>query len=157
MTRVRIAIVLVFLAGCQPKTTTTSTSVPAVPKPFVEVEPVAREVLIQIAADHKMGLDWWVRLEVVWKPEALIEVNVERKRPRATDFVVEADGLLFVMAEEQKTYLLGAHVSMRELKDGAAFDVTFPNRDGRERSLAHEWLERETARRKTTKGTKITK
>jgi Fe-S cluster assembly iron-binding protein IscA len=93
-----------------------------------------------------------VRLEVVWKPDAQIEVSVVRNSQSGADHHVEADGLRVVMADSQKTYLKGARIALIELPVGIAFDVTFPNRDARDRELASQWLRSEQANRKPNPG-----
>ncbi len=149
----RIGIVLVLFAGCGPQATTHLISVPANPRPFVEVDPFARDVLTHIAADQKLGPEWWVRLEVAWKPEMQIEVNIEKKKPGPNDFVVDANDLHVVMAADQKAYLKGALISMHEVKDGIVFEVTFPNRDAADRQRASQWMKREAEKRRTAKST----
>jgi hypothetical protein len=111
-------------------------------------------VLRQIAVDQKLGPDWWVRMEVVWKPDAQIEVNLERKPPGPGDFSVEADGLRCVIRSDQKVYLKGARVELAWAKDGAGFDVSFPNRDANDRQAAAAWLKGENDRRKSTGNSK---
>jgi Fe-S cluster assembly iron-binding protein IscA len=152
--RATLIACLALVAGCGPKATTHVIQVPPTTRPFVEVEPKARELLAGIATEKKLGDEWCVKLEVVWKPDAQIEVNLERKAG-AKDFVVEADGLRFAMAADQKVYLKGAYISVSEVKGGVAFDVTFPNRDARDRQLAAEWLKQATT--KETKNTKENK
>ena len=147
----QIGVMLVLVAGCGPKAATHLISVPANPRPFVEVDPFARDVLTHIAADQKLGPEWWVRLEVAWKPEIQIEVNIEKKRPSPNDFVVDAGDLHIVMADVQKVYLRGASISMHEVKDGIVFEVTFPNRDAADRQRAAQWLKRESEKRRGTK------
>ena len=138
----RIGVMLVLVAGCGPKAATHLISGPLSPRPFVKVDPFARDVLAHIAADQKLGPEWWVRLEVAWKPDIQIEVNIEKKRPGPNDFVVDADDLHIVMADEQKVYLRSALISMHEVKDGIVFEVTFPNRDAADRQRATHWLKR---------------
>lgn len=139
---------LVFLAGCEQKATTYIISVPPDSSPIVEIEPDARNLLAQVARDQKFGPEWWVRLEVVWRKEAQINVTVEKHPPGPNDFFIEADGLHVVMPEDQRVYLRGARVSLLQGKSGWAFDVTFPYRTERERLMASEWLLRETEKRK---------
>jgi hypothetical protein len=146
---VRIAPALFLLAGCEQKATTHIVSVPVESSPIVEIEPDARDLLAQVAGDQKFGSEWWVRLEVVWRKEAQIDVTVEKQPPGPNDFFVKADGLHVVMPEEQKAYLLGARISLLKSKKGWAFDVTFPYRSEREQQLASEWLDRETMKRNT--------
>jgi Fe-S cluster assembly iron-binding protein IscA len=147
-----IAVFAFFgLAGCSPTTSTGVAPDPPKPAPFLEISSGARAVLRQIATDQQLGPEWWVRLEVVWKPDAQIEVNLDRKPPRASDLVVEANGLQCVMAVDQRDYLKGARIDLFTTNEGIGFDVTFPHRDSRDRQLAAEWLRRETAKRGLTK------
>ena len=106
-----------------------------------------RAFLLKIADDQRLGNQWWVRLDVVWKPDPQIEVNIEKTPPGPHDFVVESRGLLVVVSDNQKAFLKGAQVTL--VGDGglAAFDVTFPNRDESDRKLAAEWLQKEKAKR----------
>lgn len=138
-----------LLAGCGQKATTHIIPLPAESPPIVEIEDDARDLLVRVARDQKFGNEWWVRLEVVWRKEAQIDVTVERQPPGPKDFFVEADGLHVVMPEEQKVYLKGARISLLQGKNGWAFDVTFPYRNDSERQSAAEWLLRETEKRKT--------
>jgi Fe-S cluster assembly iron-binding protein IscA len=105
--------------------------------------------LRQIAVDQKLGTQWWVRLDVVWKPDAQIEVNLDRKPPGPNDFVVEADGFRCVMSEEQKVYLKGSRVELFWTNEGAGFNVSFPNRDTNDKVAAAEWIKGENAKRKS--------
>ena len=57
--------------------------------------------------DQKFGNQWWVRLEVVWRKEAQIDVTVEKNPPGPNDFFAEADGLHVVTPEEQIEYASG--------------------------------------------------
>lgn len=133
-------VLLVALAGCTPKPPVTSTAVPTAPRPFVEVTPVARQLLTKVAADQKFGPDWWVRLNVVWKPDAQILVTVEKDPPGPADEVHEADEVRVVMPGDQVVYLKGALIDLVQAEGGWAFDVTFPHRTDRDREAANEWL-----------------
>ena len=150
MTLPRFAPILLLaaLAGCTPKPSATPTAVPSTPRPSVEVTPAARELLGQVAKDQKFGADWWVRLAVVWKPDAQIVVTVERDRPGPNDVVHEADGVRVVMPGDQVVYLKGARIDLVEEQKGWAFDVTFPHRDARDREAASEWLQKKAPKGK---------
>jgi hypothetical protein len=152
--RLFVIFAVAVLAGCTSRTTSTIPSAAEAPRPFLEVSTQVREVFRQVAVDQKFGPEWWLRVEVVWKPDAQIEVNLERKPPGAGDFVVEANGLRCVMAREQKVYLKGARVDLLWAKESAVIDVSFPNRDGRDRLAAAEWLKSENAKRKIAAKTK---
>lgn len=143
-----IVLAIALAAGCDQKATTHIIVVPVETSPIVEIEPDARTLLAQVARDQKFGPEWWVRLEVVWRKEAQIEVTVEKQPPGPSDFFIEADGLHVVMPDDQRVYLRGARVSLLKAKSGWAFDVTFPYRTERERQAASEWLLRETENRK---------
>jgi hypothetical protein len=145
---VRIAPVLLLIAGCDRKATTHVIPAPAQSAPIVEIDDDARDLLVKVATDQKFAKQWWVRLEVVWRKDAQIDVTVEKNPPGRKDFCVEADGLHVVMPEDQKVYLKGARISLLRGKNGWAFDVTFPYRTDRDHQLATEWLLRETERRK---------
>src|SRR6476659_915140 len=109
--RVGFVVAAMLLAGCGQKATTHIIPLPAESPPIVEIEDDARDLLVRVARDQKFGNEWWVRLEVVWRKEAQIDVTVERQPPGPKDFFVEADGLHVVMPEEQKVYLKGARIS----------------------------------------------
>jgi Fe-S cluster assembly iron-binding protein IscA len=142
-----LAIVVVTLGGCSSEPPPTAVSV--APKPVVEVSPAAERVLRQIAAEQKLAEPWYVRLSVVWPAEPQIEVHLDRTPPGADDFVTEANtGLRCVIAREFLTYLRGCRVELVEVANGAGFDVTFPNRDARDREAADKWLREETLKRK---------
>ena len=147
------ALLLTALAGCTPKPSATPTAGPSTARPFVEVAPAARGLLGQVAKDQKFGTEWWVRLAVVWKPDAQIVVTVERDRPGPNDVVHEADGVRVVMPGDQVVYLKGARIDLVEEENGWAFDVTFPHREAGDREAANEWLKKQG----TTKHTKDTK
>src|SRR3954468_7210458 len=104
LSRLAPALLLAALAGCSPKPAASPATVPAPPRPVVEVTPVARQLLTQVAADQKFGPDWWVRLSVVWRPAARIEVTVEKDPPGPADEVHEADGVRVVTARDQAAY-----------------------------------------------------
>jgi Fe-S cluster assembly iron-binding protein IscA len=137
-------VFLAALVGCSPKPpatpAATPAAAPAVSRPFVEVTPVARALLGKVAADQKFGADWWVRLNVVWKPDAQIVVTVEKDPPGPADEVHEANGVRVVMPGDQAVYLKGARIDLVEDEGGWAFDVTFPHRDARDREAANKWL-----------------
>lgn len=141
--------IAIVIAGCSQKATTTIAPAGQRSKTFVELTPQARDGLRLIADKQNLGDNWSVRLEVVWKPEAQIEVNIDRKPPSDRDHVVNVDGLRVVMAEDQKVYLKGARVDLFWVKDGAGFDVTFPHRDERDRELASKWLKERDEKRKS--------
>ena len=115
--------------------------------PFVEVTPVAKEVLVRVAAEQKLGPDWCVRLNVVWKPDPRIEVTLERHPAGPADAVHEANGLRVVMANDQTPYLKGARIDLIQEADRIGFDVSFPYRTDRERELANRWLVEQAERR----------
>jgi Fe-S cluster assembly iron-binding protein IscA len=136
-----IVLPIAALAGCAPKPAATPAAAPAVaPQPFVEVTPVARQLLAQVARDQKFGPDWWVRLRVVWKPDAKIEVTVEKDAPGPADEVHDADGVRVVVDRDQAVYLKGVLIDLVGIENGWAFDVTFPHRDDRDREAANQWL-----------------
>jgi Fe-S cluster assembly iron-binding protein IscA len=141
--RVAPALLVATLAGCSPK----PSAAPVSPRPFVKVTPIARQLLTKVAADQKFGPDWWVRLNVAWKPDARIEVTVEKDPPGLADVVHEADGVRVVVANDQAVYLKGALIDLVEEEKGWAFDVTFPHRTARDREAANEWLKTESARK----------
>jgi Fe-S cluster assembly iron-binding protein IscA len=143
-----IVFVWILVAGCESGRRTPAVSEAISPRPFVEVTPSAREILLRVAADQKLGPDWCVRLEVVFKPDARIEVNLDRQPAGKNDYQVEVDGLRVVMVDNQKTYLKGARIGLIESPNAFAFDVTFPNRDDRDRELASRWLHTESEKRK---------
>jgi Fe-S cluster assembly iron-binding protein IscA len=133
-----------------PKHSPTTTIAPAGPRPttFVEITAEARDGLRLIADKQNLGEDWSMRLEVVWKPDAQIEVTIDRKPPSDRDHVINTDGLRVVMAEDQKVYLKGSRVDLFWAKGGAGFNVTFPHRDERDRELASKWLKEQNEKRK---------
>ncbi|HKB06587.1 MAG TPA: hypothetical protein VKD90_30605 [Gemmataceae bacterium] len=138
---------LVAAIGCSPKPPATPSAVPTTSRPFVEVTPIARELLTKVAGDQKLGSDWWVRLTVVWKPDPRIEVTVEKDPPGPADAVHEADGVRVVVANDQAVYLKGALIDLVEEQKGWAFDVTFPHRTDRDREAANQWLRERSARK----------
>jgi len=141
-------LLFILVAGCSNKTSTPSTTAAlAATRPFLEIQPRAVDMLRRIAQSQKLGYDWYVRLQVVWKPTAKIEVQIDKKQPGRGDFTIEADGLKCVMAAEQKPYLKGAYVEVVQTNDTVYFDVTFPNQDDRDRATASEWLKTEEAKR----------
>ncbi|MSR52586.1 MAG: hypothetical protein EXS09_04775 [Gemmataceae bacterium] len=139
---------IALLVGCsQKKSTPAIEPLPPI-RPFLEVQPRALEMLRRIASGQKnLGDEWYVRLEVVWKPTAKIEVQIDKKAPGPTDFMIEADGLKCVMAIAQKPYLKGAYIEVVQSADKVYFDVTFPNQDEHDRAAASKWLRMENARR----------
>jgi Fe-S cluster assembly iron-binding protein IscA len=141
-----VPVLLVALAGCSPKPPATPSAVPTTPRPFVEVTLIARQLLTKVAVDQKIGPDWWVRLNVVWKPDARIEVTVEKDPPGPADVVHEADGVRVVVANDQAAYLKGALIDLVEEKSGWRFDVTFPHRTARDREAANQWLRERSAK-----------
>lgn len=147
MRRICTLVILLPAIGCQDKATP-GVALPLPPRPVVEITPEARVWLNKIAADQKLGPDWWVRMTVVFREQPEIEVALDRATPRKDDVVVEADGLRCVMAADQKVYLKGARVDWIKGKTKAGFDVTFPHRDVRDEDRASEWLRQETAKQK---------
>jgi Fe-S cluster assembly iron-binding protein IscA len=146
--RLAPAILLAAVAGCSPKPPATPSAVPTTPRPFVEVTPIARQLLTKVAVDQKLGPDWWVRLNVVWKPDARIEITVEKDRPDPADAVHVADGVRVVVANDQAVYLKGALIDLVEEKNGWEFDVTFPHRTARDREAANQWLSERSVRKR---------
>ena len=113
------------------------------------MSPAAERVLRQIAAEQKLAEPWYVRVTIAWRAEPQIEVQLDRTPAGPDDFVTEAGtGLRCVMAREHLTYLRGCRIELVEVPQGAGFDVTFPNRDARDREAAEKWLREEEARRK---------
>jgi Fe-S cluster assembly iron-binding protein IscA len=143
------AALLAALAGCSPKPAAIPATAPAPTpaRPVVEVTSAARELLTKVAADQKFGPDWSVRLTVVWKPDAQIEVTVEKDPSGPADEVHEADGVRVVMARDQAAYLKGALIDLVEVPNGWAFDVTFPHRDAGDREAASQWLRERSAKK----------
>ena len=140
-------MLLLLAAGCSPKPTTPAVAPASPPLPFVEVTPVAKEVLVRVAAEQKLGPDWFVRLNVVWKPDPRIEVTIERHPPGPGDEVHEANGLKVVMANDQTPYLKGARIDLIQETGRIGFDVSFPYRTDRDRELANRWLVEQAERR----------
>jgi Fe-S cluster assembly iron-binding protein IscA len=141
-------ILLAALAGCSPSPPPPAPA-PVAPKPVAEVSPAAERVLRQLAADQKLAEPWYVRVALVWRGEPQIEVQLDRTPPGPDDVVTEAgNGLRCVIAREHLTYLRGCRVELVETRQGAGFDVTFPNRDAQDREAAKKWLREEEARRK---------
>jgi Fe-S cluster assembly iron-binding protein IscA len=140
-------IVLLAIVGCSPKPTTSAVSPPGPPPPFVEITPVAKEVLVRVAAEQKLGANWCVRLDVVWKPDPRIEVTIERHPPGPADVVHEANGLKVVMAADQTPYLKGSRIDLIQEADRLGFDVSFPYRTDRDRKAANRWLVEQAERR----------
>jgi Fe-S cluster assembly iron-binding protein IscA len=142
-----LLVLLLLVVGCSPDPP--PAAAPAATKPIVEVTPAAERVLREIAAEQKLADPWYVRLSVTWQTEPQIEVHLDRTPPGPDDFVTEAaDGLQCVMARDLLPYLRGSRVELVEVKEGAGFDVTFPNQDAREREAASKWLREEAAKRK---------
>ena len=139
-------IVLLALAGCSPKPAATPAAAPAEPLPVVELTPVAKQVLVRVAAEQKFA-DWWVRLTVAWKPDPKIEVTVEKNPPGPADVVHEASGLRVVMAADQMPYLKGALIDLVQEPDRIGFTVTFPYRTDAERRAANRWLVEQAEKR----------
>jgi Fe-S cluster assembly iron-binding protein IscA len=142
-----LAVVLLAQTGCSPKPAATPAVVPSNPPPVVEVTPIARDVLVRVAAEQKFGADWWVRLRVVWTPGPEIEVTVERAPPGPADEVHESNGLKVALPRDQAVYLKGARVDLLKANRGAAFDVTFPYRTDSDRERANHWLLTESFRK----------
>ena len=144
-----IATSLTALAGC------TSPSTPQVikplPKPPIEVSPLARQVLQQIATEQKLGDDWWLQFDLVWRPDAQVEITMVRERPGETDFVYDADGIRCAMPKELTTYLKNVRVEWIEDKPKGRFDVSFANQTSAEREAGRRWLREREERRKAAK------
>jgi Fe-S cluster assembly iron-binding protein IscA len=142
-------------AGCDSKPTpvaTPATVAPSTPPPpFVEIDAFTAEFLAKLAEAQGFGNDWSVRLEVVWEDIALVKVYLDKKAPGKDDHVVEAQNLRVVMSNEQKVYLKGAKVRFFEVREGAGFDVTFPNRTEQDSEMANEWLKKENKKRANAK------
>jgi Fe-S cluster assembly iron-binding protein IscA len=148
MIRVRLLIAgsLTALAGC------TSPSTPLItkplPKPPIEVSPVARQVLQQIATEQKLGDDWWLRFDLAWRPDAQIEIVMVRERPAETDLVYDADGIRCVIPKELTAYLKNVRVEWIEEKPKGRFDVSFANQSSAEREAGRRWLREQEEQRK---------
>jgi|GEM_PF-6785981 len=148
MIRVRLIIVasLTALAGC------TSQSTPQIskplPKPPIELSADARQVLKQIASEQKLGDDWWLRFDLVWRPDAQVEITMVRERPGETDFVYDADDIRCAMPKELTTYLKNVRVEWIEDKPKGRFDVSFANQTSAEREAGRRWLRDQEERRK---------
>jgi Fe-S cluster assembly iron-binding protein IscA len=145
--RTSTLVAALLLAGCSQKPAATPNADPGRPPPFVEITPVAKDVLVRVAAEQNLGPDWWVRLNVVWKPDPRIEVTMEKKPPGPADVVHEANGLRVVMAADQTAYLKGSLIDLVQEADRVGFDVTFPYRTDRDRELANHWLVEQADRR----------
>jgi Fe-S cluster assembly iron-binding protein IscA len=154
MIRVPLLIVtsLTALVGC------TSPSTPQVskplPKPPIELSADARQILKQIASEQKLGEDWWLRFDLVWRPDAQVEITMVRERPGETDLVYDADGIRCTMPKELTTYLKNVRVEWIEDKPKGRFDVSFANQTSAEREAGRRWLREQEERRKaaTSKG-----
>jgi Fe-S cluster assembly iron-binding protein IscA len=139
------AFVVIALIGCSSKPT------PEVSQPYVramiDLSPEAREVVSKIATDTKLGKDWWLRLDLVWRAEPEIEINLTRTPPGPDDIVTDSKGVRCVMARELRTYLTGVRVVWEENDKRGRFDVSFDDQSTAEHAASQRWLREETAKR----------
>jgi Fe-S cluster assembly iron-binding protein IscA len=148
MNALRLAFVAVagVAVSCSPKSTP-EVSRP-IPKPPIELSPDARQVLKQIASEQKLGDDWWLRFDLVWRPDAQVEITMVRERPGESDFVYDADGIRCAMPKELTSYLKNVRVDWIEDKPKGRFDVSFANQTSAEREAGRRWLREQEERRK---------
>src|SRR5262245_15860993 len=137
---------LTALAGC------TSPSTPQVskplPRPPIEVSHEARQVLQQIVSDQKLGDNWWLRFDLMWRPNSQIEIHIVRTPPTESDFVYDADGIRCAMPKELTTYLKNIRVEWIDEQPKGRFSVSFDNETPAEFEAGRQWLQEQAQRRR---------
>jgi hypothetical protein len=97
--------------------------------------------------DTKLGKDWWLRLDLVCRPEPEIEINLTRTPPGPTDILTNARGVRCVFARELSTYLTGVRIIWDENDKRGRFDVSFDDQTTAEHEASQRWLREQTAKR----------
>lgn len=143
----KLAPLLVLAAiGCSSKPTP-EVSLPY-DRPLIDLSHEAREVLPKIAKETKLGNEWWLRLDLVWKAEPQIEIHLTKKPPGPDDIIVDSKGVRCIFARELKTYLTGVRILWEENPNGAGFDISFDDQTTAEHEASQRWLRAEIAKRK---------
>jgi len=132
--------------GCTSKSTPVISK--PIPKPPIEISTEARQLLRQIAVDQKLGDNWWLRLDLVWLPDAQIEIHMVRTPPTETDVVYDVDGIRCVVPDELTTYLKHTRIVWIEDEPKGRFDLSFENQSSAEREAGRQWLREQEERRK---------
>ena len=100
----------------------------------------------QIASEQKLGEEWWLRLDLVWQPDAQIVIQMVRERPGDADVVHDADGIRCAMPRELTTYLKGVQIEWIEEKPKGRFNVSFDHQSSAEREAGRRWLREQEER-----------
>jgi Fe-S cluster assembly iron-binding protein IscA len=135
---------IAILVGCSAKSTP-EVSRPYV-RPMIDLSAEAREVVAKIATETKLGNDWWLRLDLVWRSEPEIEINLTTSPPGPNDTVTDSLGVRCVLARELKTYLTGVRIVWDENNKRGRFDVSFDDQTTAEHQASQRWLREETAK-----------
>jgi Fe-S cluster assembly iron-binding protein IscA len=147
MNHLRLALVsmVALAAGC------TSKSSPhigkPVPRPPIEVSAEARQVLNQIASEQKLT-DWWLRFDLVWRPDPQLEVHMVRTPPGENDVVYDADGVRCIVPKELTDYLRHVRVDWLNQEPKGRFNFSFDNQTPAEREAGRKWLKEQEEQRK---------